>query len=154
LLLLSQQRPVWVVAHVVTSDRTSPLVETRAGRDARCTTPTATTPRSARRSRSSWNNSVSNRSNSSTAMARLPVRATMTRRWSSRTPRGQSRSSMATLTLSPVATSVAISSMSSTMAPGTSRPSALSGHCAELWQPLHPHRERHRTTSGWRRRSR
>jgi hypothetical protein len=125
-------------AHAVTSDHASPPIATRVGYSARCTTLGATAPRSAGRSRSSRSSSVSSRSSSSTVTARLPTsgkanstlpeRATMRWRWSSGMPRWRLRSSKATPTASPVTTSAASTSTSSTVARRTSRPSASLSH--------------------------
>jgi hypothetical protein len=146
LSLLSQQQLVGAMAHTVTRDRASSPTAMRAGRGAWCTTPGTTMLRSVGRSRTLWNSSMSSRSSSRTmtaqlpasgkASSKLPTRPTM-RRWSSKMPRGRSRSSMTTLTQSPVTMSAASSSTPSTMAPGTPRPSSSSRHCVGWWQPLH-----------------
>jgi hypothetical protein len=146
------------VAHAVTSSCDNPPTVTRVICNVRCTTPGATVPRSAERSRSSWSSSASSKSSSCAATACLPASektismcpTRVMRRWSSRMPRGRSRSSTATLTLNLATTSAASSSISCTMVPRTSCPGASSRHCAGQWQSLHLSRVRHPTTSGWR----
>jgi hypothetical protein len=151
------------MAHEVTSSCANPPALTRAGHGARCITLGATVPRSAGRSRSSRSSSVSSRSSNCTMMAclptsgktssKLPVRVMMMRRWwCSRMPRGRSRLSTATptLTLNPATTSAASSTTSCTTTPWTPCPGASSRYCVGWWQQLHPCQEQCPTTSGWR----
>jgi hypothetical protein len=131
---------VRVVAHGMTSVCDSPLAVTRAIRGARCTTPSATVPNSAGKSRSLQNSSASNRScshatmahlpNSGRASSRLSRRMTRMRRQHSRLPKVRSKPSTTTPTLTPAPTITARSSMSCPATPGTSRPSVSSRPCA------------------------
>jgi hypothetical protein len=128
------------MANVVTSGHDNPPAATMAIRGARCTTPSATAPNSAGKSRSLQNSSASNRSCSHAAMAHLPNsgrassrlsrRMARMRRQHSRLPKVRSKASTATPTLTPALTITARSSMSCPATPGTSRPSVSSRPCA------------------------
>jgi hypothetical protein len=133
MLLLPLLMLLWLagaMAHVVISDCDSPPTVMRAVRGAQYITPGTTTRRSTGRSRSLWSSSAINKSSNRATTAhlpdngrtssKLPPRATRRMRWSCRMPRGFSRASMTTQTLTLASMRAASSSTSCTTSPGTS----------------------------------